>query len=113
MVWSGARFFPSTVYATQEKQVFVNGPTQVMERIAKCESGGKQFGPSGQVLVVGNVNKSVDMGKYQINISIWGSKATELGFDLTTEKGNTEMAYWLYANYGTEPWVHTKSCWNK
>lgn len=108
--WFGSTFYPKTLYAVQEKFIQIESPSAVMDRIANCESKGQQF-RNGQVLVVGNKNGSVDMGKYQINISIWGKKATELGYDLTTEKGNTDMAMWLYKNKGTEPWVHSKKCW--
>lgn len=86
----------------------------VMDRIAVCESSGSHFSKTtGQVLAVGNTNKSVDVGKYGINLQTWGSKATELGYDIFTEEGNKKMAEWIYANHGTEPWYASKSCWNK
>lgn len=83
----------------------------VMDRIAKCESGGKHT-QDGQVIFNGNTNKTVDIGKFQIN-SIWNKKATAMGLDLTKEEDNTKFAYWLYVNYGSEPWYSSKSCWNK
>lgn len=83
----------------------------VLSRIAECESNSRHFGKSGQVLAVGNKNGSVDVGRYQINVSSWGEKATELGYDLYDEKENELMALWIYENYGTEPWKWTKSCW--
>lgn len=85
----------------------------VLDRIAKCESGNRHFGESGQVLVMGNTNKSVDIGRYQINNVVWGKKATELGLDLMKEKDNRTMAEYIYKNFGTEPWVYSKHCWNK
>ena len=114
--WSmyfGSAYIPRTVYADREiiKEVEVKAP--VMERIAKCESGGKHFAPSGQVIVNVNNNKTYDIGKYQIN-SIWNKKATELGYNLYIEKDNEAFAMWLYRNYGSEPWSASKAnCWNK
>ena len=84
----------------------------VLERIAKCESGSKQFDKNGQVLMRSNTNRSVDVGKYQIN-TVWFAKATELGYDLTTEKGNIAMAEWIYANRGTGDWSSSSNCWKK
>ena len=100
------------------KEVFVNAETvdelpPVMQRIAQCESGNRQFAKNGQVITNGNKNGSVDIGKFQINLSIWGAKATELGLDLTKEEDNTNFALYLYENLGTEPWVWSKHCWNK
>jgi hypothetical protein len=59
-----------------------------------------------------NTNKSVDIGKYQIN-SVWFKKATELGLDITKEEDNEAMAYWIYENRGTGDWYSSQSCWSK
>jgi len=103
----------NTVYADREiiKEVRVKAP--VMERIAKCEAGG-QHGEkaTGQVVMRSNTNKTVDIGKYQIN-TVWFKKAHELGYDVTTEKGNEDMAYWLYENRGTNDWYASRDCWAK
>ena len=107
---AGAYFKPVISYAVQEKIIEVERTAPVMERIAKCESGNKHY-ENGQVLVRGNKNKSVDVGRYQINVSVWGKKAGDLGYDIFTEKGNTDFAYWLYKNYGTEPWYASEKCW--
>lgn len=97
-----------------EKEVIVEREITypVLQRIAECESNNRHFGESGQVLMVGNTNKSVDVGRYQIN-SLWFKKAHELGLDLTLEKDNEAFAIYLYKTYGTEPWIHSKKCWNK
>lgn len=102
---------PSIIYTKAEviKEVEVKAP--VLDRIAKCESGGNHY-RNGQVIVNGNKNGSVDVGKYQIN-SLWFKKATEMGLNLTVEEDNTKFATYLYKTYGTEPWIWTKSCWNK
>lgn len=98
-----------------EKEVLINQEITypVLERIAECESGNSQYGKTGQVLVMGNTNKSVDIGKYQINNVIWGKKATEMGLNLMVEKDNEAFAVYLYKTYGTEPWVFSKKCWSK
>ena len=101
---------PSTIVTTAQviQQVEVKAP--VMERIAKCESPTGHY-KNGQVVLLGNKNGSVDIGKYQINNKIWGVKAQELGYNLFIEKDNEAMAFWIYKNYGTDPWIFSKSCW--
>lgn len=89
---------------------FVKAP--IMERIAKCESGNKHFDTNGQVLMRSNTNKSVDLGKFQIN-TVWFAKATELGLDLNKEEDNEKMAYYIYHNFGTNPWYSSEHCWSK
>jgi hypothetical protein len=53
------------------------------------------------------------MGIMQIHLPIWGKKASEMGLNLAVEADNKKFGEWLYENYGTEPWVHSKHCWNK
>ena len=95
-------------------QVIKEVPAQapILDRIAKCESGGNHYGPSGQVLMTGNTNKTVDVGKYAIN-SVWFKKATELGLDITKEEDNKKMAEWIYQNRGTGDWSASSKCWNR
>jgi hypothetical protein len=94
----------------------------VLARIADCESGarkanGKAVAGSathyryGQVAVNGNTNGSVDIGRYQINMSVWSKKANELGLDLSKEADNYKMALWIYENRGTGDWYSSESCW--
>lgn len=90
-----------------------------LERIADCESGlrdrkGKpikgsatHYTKNGEVLV----NESDDVGFFQINLHFWKKKAEELGFDLSTERGNKEFGEWLYEEEGNKPWYLSKSCW--
>lgn len=102
------------------KEVEVEAP--ILDRIADCESGkrtpagkgvkgsARHYAPSGQVLMTGNTNRTVDVGKYAIN-SVWFAKATELKLDLTKEEDNKTMATWIYKNRGTEDWSASVSCW--
>lgn len=87
----------------------------VMERIAQCESKKHQFLENGKLNINTNSKDgSHDVGYYQINDKIWAIKAMEMGYNLTTEEGNRGFAEkYLYPTLGTEPWVWTKSCWNK
>ena len=103
---------PVTVYAEKVVEVTVVAKAPVLDRIAICESGNKHIDKTGQVLMKTNDNKSVDVGVMQIN-SIWFKKASEMKLDLTKESDNRAFAQYLYANYGTEPWVWSKGCWNK
>ncbi len=112
----GGIFNPSTIITQAEviKEVEVRAP--ILDRIAGCESQGsaklpgKHWDKNGQVLMRSNTNKSVDVGKYQIN-TVWFAKATELGLDITLEKDNEKMALWIYKNRGTEDWYSSKKCW--
>jgi len=90
----------------------------VLDRIGGCESEGNrnakpsQINPkTGQVRTHANSNGTTDIGAYQINLEVWGKKASELGYDLSQFEGNKAMAEWIYANKGTEDWYPSKACW--
>ncbi|MDP3771934.1 MAG: hypothetical protein Q8Q94_00985 [bacterium] len=83
----------------------------ILERIAWCESRGRQFDKNGAVLR-GVVNPD-DIGKFQINEKHWGAEAKQLGFNLASEEGNRKMAMSLFERYGTRPWHWSQSCWDK
>lgn len=78
----------------------------ILVRICNAESGGKQFKKNGDV-VRGAVNPS-DIGICQINEYINNDDARRLGYDIFTEKGNVQMAIWLFVNRGTSPWNSSK-----
>lgn len=103
---------PATIVTKAEiiKEVEVKAP--ILDRIAKCESPTGHW-KNGQVVMRSNKDHSVDVGKYQINNSAWGAKATELGLNLTVEKDNEAMAIWIYKNRGTGDWYASKDCWMK
>ncbi len=84
----------------------------VLHRIAVAESGDRQFGRDGQVVIHANSNGTYDTGRYQVN-SIWNKKATEMGFNLMDEKDNEAFAIYLFERFGSEPWSASKSAWNK
>lgn len=101
------------VFAKQEVIKEVKGKAPVMERIAKCESGNSHIDPkTGQVYMLANTNKTVDVGKYMIN-TVWHKKAKELGLDITKEVDNEKMAYYIYENIGTSPWSASSHCWSR
>lgn len=111
----GAFTWSTSTTEAYTNTVIVQAEAPVLDRIADCESGsGKgtatHYDKNGQVLLRGNKNGTVDVGKYQIN-SVWYAKATELKLDLTKEEDNKKMAEHIYANYGTEPWFASKKCW--
>lgn len=121
-IFTAGYFYSKTdiVYATLteekiiEKKITEDAP--IMDKIAGCESVGSpkakgvHFDKNGQVLVRGNTNRTVDVGRYQIN-SVWFAKATELGLDVFKEVDNKKMAYWIYHNYGSQPWYSSSNCW--
>lgn len=81
----------------------------ILQKIAKCESRKGHY-ENGFVILRGNNDRSVDIGKYQIN-SIHIPDAVALGLDLTKEEDNETFALWLYEHKGTEPWYSSKHCW--
>lgn len=86
----------------------------VMDRIAQCESRSEQFNKDGTVLTNTNKNGTVDVGKYQINMSAEHIKeATKLGYNVMTEQGNRDYAMYIYTHVGTGPWTSSSACWNK
>lgn len=78
----------------------------ILMKICKAESGLKQFLPNGSV-VRGHVNHS-DIGICQINEAINNDQARKMGYDIFTEKGNVQMAIWMFINQGTNPWNSSK-----
>lgn len=67
----------------------------------QCESGLKQFNPDGTIIT----SRTNDVGIAQVNLKVWGKKAEELGYDLTTTIGNLKMAKYVYTVQGPEAWV--------
>ncbi len=90
----------------------------VMERIFKAESGNTHFAKNGQIIYNINLHGkkcsecTLDLGLAQINVDIWGKKATELGYDLTKEEDNRAFAMHLYATQGTSPWYSSQGAQN-
>ena len=85
----------------------------ILFKIAQCESNNKQFvgsSTSPESVIRGSITPT-DIGKYQISEIYWGKKAKELGFDLFSESGNTQMALWIYKKNGVKPWSSSKPCW--
>ena len=83
----------------------------VMHRIAQCESRGQHWTRNGTVLH--GKRDPHDLGLFQINMTVWGKKAQELGYDLRTREGNVHMARYLFENYGSVPWQRSAACWNR
>jgi hypothetical protein len=83
----------------------------VLQRIAQCESWGQQWTHDGKVLR-GKRNPQ-DVGLFQINAVVWAKKAEELGYDLHTREGNTQMARYIFAHYGSVPWQASAKCWSR
>jgi len=111
----GASSYAFGKIATASKVIEVpadDSAVPVLERIAKCESGGNQYDSTGQVLMHWNKNGTVDVGKYAIN-NVWFKQASKLGLDLTKPEDNKAMAVWIYHNKGTADWYASQACWMK
>ena len=84
---------------------------EIMQKIAKCESGDRHFNERGEVLR-GRANR-FDIGRYQINRLYWEEEAKKLDHDIFSEYGNEAFALHLYQKYGTGPWKRSQRCWSK
>lgn len=126
--WVGleAYRYANPVYKVEATEVAVDPEYPVLKRIAKAESLDSHYctdtlikarmcasSEKGQVLVRSNTdkNKTIDVGRYQINVYYWGAKATELGYNIFDENDNRKMAEWIYKNHGTEPWGSSSKKW--
>ena len=77
----------------------------VMVRIAGCESSFAQFDSDGDPLV----SKTNDVGVLQINLDIWGTKASKKGLDIKNSiDDNMEMARYVYEQQGLKAWTCAK-----
>jgi hypothetical protein len=99
-------------YAESNQQVTVIDKTlpPILQKICHAESPTGHNKPNGTIAHYVNTNKTIDIGKCQIN-SIWEAKAVELGYNIYTEQGNEDMALWIFNNYGSEPWFSSKTKW--
>jgi len=95
---------------TKEKVEEYFQDTPVLVEVARCESRFQQFDSNDQVLR-GRVNRA-DVGVMQINEKYHAASAIKHGLDLYTLEGNLAYARYLYETQGTDPWVHSKKCWN-
>ncbi len=114
----GAYTFSTNTVEARNILVVTQVKYPVLDRIADCESGNGKKGTAtqfrnGQVILHANRNRTTDIGKYQINMEVWGKKAGELGYNLSTEQGNTKMAEWIYLNKGTGSWYSSSRCWHR
>lgn len=82
----------------------------ILQKICTAESPTGHHKANGTVAHYVNTNKTIDIGKCQIN-SIWEAKAVELGYNIYTEQGNEDMALYIFNNYGSEPWYSSKTKW--
>lgn len=82
----------------------------VMVRIAKCESGFRQWDKHGNVLL-GFVDQR-DTGVMQINKFYHLDTSIKLGLDINTLEGNLAYARFLYEKQGVQPWSASRRCWS-
>jgi hypothetical protein len=97
--------------AVAEREPVVSEPPlpPILHKIAVCESRNTHYDRRGRVLR-GKRNPH-DVGKYQINMALWGDVAAQQGYDLYDERGNEQMARYLLAHYGSVPWRQSATCW--
>jgi len=102
----------SILYQKTPEMSPITPPAQIppiLEKIARCESGGRQFYKNGEIV------RSItnDIGRYQINEKYHLAQAQQLGFDIFTKDGNEQYALWLYdEGRGLRHWRATEDCWS-
>lgn len=80
-------------------------------RIAKCESGLRQYNEEGNLLR-GKQNPA-DAGIFQINENYHLKQSQTQNFDIHSTQGNIEYAMWLMKKEGNRHWNWSKPCWGK
>jgi hypothetical protein len=87
---------------------------EILQKIADCESGGKQFYSDGRVVLNVNKDGSADVGLYQINLRYHGAEIARQKLDvINSEEDNKKFALYLYQRNGTADWSASKHCWSK
>ena len=82
--------------------------SEVMLKIAKCESGLKQHDDNGNVLV----SSTSDTGAFQIN-QVHNENLNKLKLDPRKLDDNVRYAKMLFDASGTRDWYKSKGCWSK
>ena len=88
----------------------IRSKEDVMQAIAECESGNRQFDKDYRLIVHHNANGTYDVGIYQIN-STWNDVAYTLGYNTFDREDNIRFANWLYEQQGVSPWLSSYNCW--
>ncbi len=78
-------------------------------KIARCESGLKQYNKEGKVLR-GRVNPD-DVGVFQINERYHLPASEKLGLNIYTVDGNIKYAMSLMDHDGIRHWISSHPCW--
>ena len=81
---------------------------ELMKRVAKCESGMRQFLDNGEP-VQGPTN---DWGLFQIHAPSWNEEALNSGLDYKYSlEENIAMARIVYDEQGISAWNPSRHCW--
>ncbi len=89
----------------------VSPQDSILVEIAACESGFRQFEDLGRTQVLrGKVNPH-DLGVMQINEIANSDFVAQSGRNISTLRGNMEVAQALYNERGTTPWNSSAPCW--
>jgi hypothetical protein len=102
---------------TDEKIIHEKDPGFVLEAVAQCESGKRQFDSKGRLVRNFNYDDngkvwSSDEGYYQINTE-HEPFALKQGWVIQTYEGNRKMALYLYEKNGLKDWRSSRDCWIK
>lgn len=98
------------VHQSEPMPVYDAETERLLNAIAICESGDRQFDTDGSVLM--NRHGSSATGRYQIMSSVWRPTAESMGINIDTAAGNKKMAYYILreTQQGIYAWSESFPC---
>ncbi len=86
---------------------YLANPKDVEEMvvISRKKSGCNQFDSTGRPLLGKGIGHELDIGVMQIDQIYWAEFAYQLGYDLSQEEGNLDMALWVRNHYSVKEFV--------
>lgn len=95
-------YTPIPVSAEQKIKITFGEHSDRMIKIAKCESGLRQFDTKGKTII----SKTNDYGLFQINEGSWDKTAQQMGLDYKgSETDNVLLAKHILDVQGFDAWV--------
>ncbi len=113
LLFAFSGLLPSRVVLVRASaRVNVQDIPPILQKIAVCESGNRQFEEDGKTVIRGRANPH-DIGRWQINERWHLKESRRLGMDIYSEAGNLAYALHLYRINGTRDWSWSRACWSK
>lgn len=82
--------------------------SEIMLKVAECESNTSQFNKDGSV--IRGIENNSDYGIFQINTYYWLDISNKLSYNIYTIEGNIKMAKYIYEKQGIRAWKASSHC---